>query len=160
MLRAHGHERASLLDGGIQAWREAGLPLTRDEPRIEPVPPPPLRLDGSRLVERAEIERLVSERRGPVLLDARAPPRYRGETEPDRDGGRNQHRQPAPGRIHQRNDDKWSALYVEGFVLTYTRPQTAPGPKVRPPSAGVAAGSSAHRHRTFPSISSSQLRPR
>jgi len=29
MLRAYGHEKVSVLDGGIRAWTEAGLPLTR-----------------------------------------------------------------------------------------------------------------------------------
>lgn len=78
MLRVHGHERASLLDGGLEAWVEAGLPLSKEEPRIQPLPPPALRLDKTRLVDREQVER-----RGTApLLDARAPDRYRGEVEP------------------------------------------------------------------------------
>jgi thiosulfate/3-mercaptopyruvate sulfurtransferase len=78
MLRAHGHARASVLDGGLKAWRDAGMPVETGEPRIEPVPPPALVLDRSRLADRSQVE----HRGGTVLLDARAPERYRGEVEP------------------------------------------------------------------------------
>jgi thiosulfate/3-mercaptopyruvate sulfurtransferase len=85
MLRAHGHERASVLDGGYPAWTRAGLPVTKDEPRIEPAPKRALRLDRSRVVDRAYVERMVARRREtgpkPLLTDARPPERYRGETE-------------------------------------------------------------------------------
>ena len=78
MLRVHGHARVSLLDGGLKGWVEAGLPLSKDEPRIEPVAPPPLQLDRMRVLDRAQVE----ARGGAALLDARAPERYRGEVEP------------------------------------------------------------------------------
>ena len=85
LLRVHGHERASVLDGGFQAWKAAGLPVTTEEPRISPVDPPVLVLDRRRLAERAEVE-AISRRNGgeggPILTDARAPERYRGEVEP------------------------------------------------------------------------------
>jgi thiosulfate/3-mercaptopyruvate sulfurtransferase len=77
MLRAYGHEKASVLDGGMRAWTEAGLPLTREEPRIEPAPVRALKLDRSRLAEIDEVQG-----RAAVVLDARAPERYRGEVEP------------------------------------------------------------------------------
>ena len=72
-----------MLDGGVRAWTEAGLPLTREEPRIAPAPVSKLRLDRSRLADVDEVQ----ARRAPVL-DARAPERYRGEIEPiDRKAG-------------------------------------------------------------------------
>jgi thiosulfate/3-mercaptopyruvate sulfurtransferase len=77
MLRAFGHRAASVLDGGVRAWTEAGLPLTREEPRIPPAPVRKLALDRSRLAEVAEVKT-----RKAVVLDARAPERYRGEVEP------------------------------------------------------------------------------
>jgi thiosulfate/3-mercaptopyruvate sulfurtransferase len=87
MLRVHGHERAAVLDGGYAAWVNAGLPVTRDEPRIEAVSPPPLRLDASRLVAREHVAEVLADRHGQgarhaLLMDARAPERYRGEVEP------------------------------------------------------------------------------
>lgn len=78
MLKVHGHEKVSLLDGGLKAWLEAGLPLSREEPRIPPVTPPKLKLDRSRVLTREEVER----RGAASLLDARAAERYRGEVEP------------------------------------------------------------------------------
>jgi thiosulfate/3-mercaptopyruvate sulfurtransferase len=78
MLKVHGHERVSLLDGGFGAWLAAGLPLTTEEPSVQPVAPPRLELDRSRIVDRSQVER----RGAAVLVDVRAPERYRGETEP------------------------------------------------------------------------------
>jgi thiosulfate/3-mercaptopyruvate sulfurtransferase len=78
MLDNLGHERVALLDGGLRAWRDAGLPLSTDAPAS---PPAELRLADrwSRLIDRAEL----IERLGDVtLLDARAAERYRGEIEP------------------------------------------------------------------------------
>jgi len=78
LLRHAGLADVRLLDGGLRAWREAGLPL-----ETGPVAPeagdielaygsmPVLDLDGAG--EQPE--------RG-VLLDARAPERFRGEKEP------------------------------------------------------------------------------
>ena len=83
MLRAFGHPRASVLDGGLRAWTEAGFPLGKDEPRVAPAAVRTLKLDASRIASRAD----VASRRS-VVLDARAPERYRGETEPlDRKAG-------------------------------------------------------------------------
>jgi thiosulfate/3-mercaptopyruvate sulfurtransferase len=78
MLRAHGHDAASVLDGGFKAWVAAGLPVTQEVPTVAPAPLRKLVLDRSRLVDRAQVE----NRGQAVLLDARAPERYRGETEP------------------------------------------------------------------------------
>jgi thiosulfate/3-mercaptopyruvate sulfurtransferase len=77
MLRAFGHPQVSVLDGGLRAWTEAGLPLTQEEPRIERAPLRKLKLDRSRLAEAADVQARAS-----VVLDARAPDRYRGEVEP------------------------------------------------------------------------------
>src|SRR3954469_22951574 len=51
MLRAHGLPRVSLLDGGLKAGVEGALPLEPAEPRVEPVAPPQLALDRSRLMD-------------------------------------------------------------------------------------------------------------
>lgn len=87
MLRAHGHARASVLNGGLAAWRAAGLPLAKGDETARPVPSRMLRLDAARVAERAQIRALLRERGDggpgkPLLLDARARPRYRGEFEP------------------------------------------------------------------------------
>lgn len=80
LFRHYGHDgRAAVLDGGIDAWTDAGLPITR-EPSAHPTAtwtPRPPRDD---VVDAATVARGLG---GPVLLlDARAPERYRGEVEP------------------------------------------------------------------------------
>jgi thiosulfate/3-mercaptopyruvate sulfurtransferase len=79
MLDNLGHRGGvAVLDGGIRAWVEQGLPLSTDEPRY---PPAQLQLAGqwSNVISRYEL----ATRLGSVnLLDARAGERYRGEVEP------------------------------------------------------------------------------
>jgi thiosulfate/3-mercaptopyruvate sulfurtransferase len=80
MLRYLGHDRVSVLDGGIKAWKEAGLPLRagREEraPRVfSPRVQASLRVDASQVLDPA------GSGIG-LLVDARAPERYRGDEEP------------------------------------------------------------------------------
>lgn len=69
-----------LLDGGLKAWRDAGLPLSR-EVSASPLghftgqPDDSLLLDATQLQQRLGHPELT-------LLDARALPRFRGEVEP------------------------------------------------------------------------------
>jgi thiosulfate/3-mercaptopyruvate sulfurtransferase len=80
LLRHFGHDAVTVLDGGLRAWREEGGELRAGEERVEPgdfrAAPP-----GNDAVT---VEELAAAGGGaaPVLLDARAPERYRGEVEP------------------------------------------------------------------------------
>ena len=78
MLDDLGHSRVAVLDGGFPAWVAAGLPVTTE---IAPMPPARLRLADhwTRVVNRDELLGRLGE---VVVLDARAPARYRGEIEP------------------------------------------------------------------------------
>ena len=78
MLRYYGHERVRVLDGGFRAWAAAGLPVSRQDEEVpagdftaKPGQLPVLDAAGA-----AELARTG------LLLDARAPARSRGETEP------------------------------------------------------------------------------
>lgn len=67
-----------LLDGGLQAWRQAGLALSTQHPEplqgnLQGEPNPDLTI--SRATLRQQLDQLT-------LLDARALPRFRGEVEP------------------------------------------------------------------------------
>ena len=75
LLRHLGHEAVAVLDGGLAAWREAGGPLSTGEETVEP---------GHFEARRGEGDIADADEAGaaPVLLDARAPARFRGETEP------------------------------------------------------------------------------
>jgi thiosulfate/3-mercaptopyruvate sulfurtransferase len=86
-LRAVGHERVSVLSGGLAAWRAAGFPLRQGDETPTPVAPRPLQLRPGVMVDRAHVRRLLLQRGsgapgGPLVLDARARARYRGDFEP------------------------------------------------------------------------------
>jgi thiosulfate/3-mercaptopyruvate sulfurtransferase len=78
LLRWAGHRDVRVLDGGLAAWRAAGLPVTDEQPAAEdgdftPMP------GGLPTVDAAGAAALA---RTGLLLDARAGERYRGEVEP------------------------------------------------------------------------------
>jgi thiosulfate/3-mercaptopyruvate sulfurtransferase len=79
MLDNLGHDRVRLLDGGLTAWLADGFPVTTE------LPDPParghlaLRDAWTNVIDR---EALTAGLGTYVVLDARAGPRYRGETEP------------------------------------------------------------------------------
>jgi len=79
MLRALGHRRAAILDGGLQAAQEAGLPAPGAA--LPPAPPYPA---GGWIWPTVTLEAVDRLRRDPAwkVLDVRSRPRYLGETEP------------------------------------------------------------------------------
>lgn len=80
LYRHYGHDgRCAVLDGGIDAWIRAGLPLTAQVPVLPAstwTPGPPL----DDVVDTGTVTGLLGT--PALLLDARAAERYRGETEP------------------------------------------------------------------------------
>lgn len=78
---------ASVLDGGWQAWMAAGLPVAHGPAVARAATPVKLDFDPARVVYYEQLESL-RERPSTLLLDARAAPRFRGESEPiDRAAG-------------------------------------------------------------------------
>src|SRR5690606_11671066 len=75
LLRWMGHDRGSILNGGLRAWKEAGLSTERGQAQA---PQPAEFPDRSPLLELTPKEKLSGKR----LVDARAPERYKGEVEP------------------------------------------------------------------------------
>jgi thiosulfate/3-mercaptopyruvate sulfurtransferase len=82
MLRAIGHRRVAVLDGGVQAWERAGHRLTAggDTRPAAPVAGHEVPDTWPGVVSADEVAAASSA--GRVLIDARAPERYRGEVEP------------------------------------------------------------------------------
>ncbi len=78
LLRWAGHSEVRVLDGGCAAWRSAGLPITTAVPGPEPGDFT-VRPGGMPVLDADEAARLA---RDGTLLDARAPERYRGESDP------------------------------------------------------------------------------
>ncbi len=78
LLRHHGHHDVRVLDGGWSAWQAAGGAVEAGE--VVPEPGDFHGVPGAMPVVDAEGAALVG--REGVLIDARAPERYRGEVEP------------------------------------------------------------------------------
>jgi len=79
MLRWVGHTRVAVLNGGWQAWTSAGLPVTVEQPVVEPVsyngrPQAQFTVDGNQVLAQLHD-------RDTQVLDARSADRYRGENE-------------------------------------------------------------------------------
>jgi thiosulfate/3-mercaptopyruvate sulfurtransferase len=84
-LDVFGHRKMAILDGGIQAWRRAGGPETREIPR-----PAPTTYRATTRGERVASAEWVKERLGDrtvVLVDARTPAEYEGKDVRARRGG-------------------------------------------------------------------------
>jgi thiosulfate/3-mercaptopyruvate sulfurtransferase len=77
LLRHFGHEDAAVLRGGIDAWQG---PLRGGDKEAEPAAFVPRPREGDTIQADELLARLGEK--GLVVVDARAPERYRGETEP------------------------------------------------------------------------------
>lgn len=75
MLRHMQHENVAVLDGGWQAWLEAGGPTnSKNESRSESI------FENSALVQ--DVIDIDQVEQASLLIDSREPVRYRGESEP------------------------------------------------------------------------------
>jgi thiosulfate/3-mercaptopyruvate sulfurtransferase len=79
LLRWLGHAGVAVLDGGLQAWRDAGGELTGAETVAPGGPPYPERPSLAPTVDAAGVAKRPPLR---MLLDARSGERFRGEAEP------------------------------------------------------------------------------
>lgn len=78
MLRWVGHDKVAVLDGGFANWTKEGRPITVDVPVFTPFNYP-IRLRSDAAADVRAVEAGLGKL---LLLDARAPARYRGEQEP------------------------------------------------------------------------------
>jgi thiosulfate/3-mercaptopyruvate sulfurtransferase len=86
MLRWLGHESVAVLDGGYAKWTQEGRAVTSAVPK-----PAPARFIGQPRAISVDADQVLRSlgQPGRILLDARAPDRYRGENETlDPVGGR------------------------------------------------------------------------
>ena len=106
LLRWAGHDQVAVLDGGYAAWTAEGRPVSTDVPTPEPgdIDVAPGQLPVLDADEAAELARTG------VLLDARAPERYRGDVEPiDPRAGHIPDAVNAPFSGHIGSDGRWRA---------------------------------------------------
>jgi len=108
MLRWVGHDAVAVLDGGFAKWVKEGRPVTAEVPKFAATAYP-----GKVRPERGvDVSYVESHLGDAALLDARAPARWRGESEPiDPVAGR------IPGSLNRFSNDN---LTAEG---TFKRPE-------------------------------------
>lgn len=80
LLRYFGHDAVQVLDGGLGAWREAGLPLSSELPVVPEGDFTAWPREG--WVLGVDEVRRIAECGEAVLVDSREPDRYRGLVEP------------------------------------------------------------------------------
>ncbi len=82
MLKAAGHEKVYVVNGGLDAIIAAGLPITTDElTLLSEFPPYPI-VDWELPIVNADQVALAAASEGSVVIDVRENYRYRGESEP------------------------------------------------------------------------------
>lgn len=109
VLRAHGHDEVAVLDGGLVKWLAEARPLETAVPQ----PPPAAFVARQRpgwVLTKAD---LVRPEEGRLVLDARAPERYRGEVEPI---------DPRPGHIPGARNAPFSGNLTPGPVPVFLTP--------------------------------------
>jgi thiosulfate/3-mercaptopyruvate sulfurtransferase len=100
MLRWAGHDAVAVLDGGLAKWAKEGMPVTTEVPSFAATTYP-AKPRQAMVVDAAYV---ASNREKDLLVDARAPARYRGEQEPiDPVAGH------IPGAINRFNNDNVNA---------------------------------------------------
>ncbi len=81
LLRLLGHRRVAVLDGGLAAWRAAGLAESTQPSAYPAAPPYPGKFDMTQVADAEEIARRGGEAPG-WLIDVRSPERFAGQSEP------------------------------------------------------------------------------
>ncbi len=79
LMRYFG-QPAALLDGGMAAWKEAGLPLETGPVESQPAPVPRLQAMTTMAVSVEQVLKNLKSK-DDIVLDARSPERFSGETE-------------------------------------------------------------------------------
>ena len=81
MLRAIGHKKLQVLNGGLQAANKAGIELSREAHTPEPGKPYPVHGEFAGTVDIDEAGEAAQDETK-IVIDVRESPRYLGQTEP------------------------------------------------------------------------------
>lgn len=109
LMRYLGHKYVYLLNGGYEAWRQAGLEVS--DAVVEPQPAElSVALQTEMIASEEDVEAVVAGMQPGTLVDARAASRYRGEHEPI---------DPKPGHIPGARNAPWTdGVGTDGLWLS------------------------------------------
>ncbi|MFC5568537.1 sulfurtransferase [Lysobacter yangpyeongensis] len=79
LMRALGHEKVAVLDGGFARWQGLRLPMDGNLVRRTATTYPAREFDASRLLDAEQVQARLAE--GEMLMDARPADRFRGEND-------------------------------------------------------------------------------
>lgn len=102
LMRYHGLDGGRVLDGGLAAWIAAGGAMTTEVPADVDAPPLVLAVRRDMVVD---ADAVAARSADTLLIDARAPERYRGEQEPV---------DPRAGHIPGAVNHPWQDNLIEG----------------------------------------------
>ncbi|RQO57428.1 sulfurtransferase [Paucibacter sp. KBW04] len=136
MLRWLGHAEVAVLDGGLAAWTEQGGSLSKD---VQPAQA--ARFEATQtLVDSVDADTLQASLGQVLLIDARAPERFRGEVEPlDAQAG---HIPGASNRLFKNNlqaDGRFKSAALLRAEFDALLGQRQPGQVVHQCGSGVTA---------------------
>jgi thiosulfate/3-mercaptopyruvate sulfurtransferase len=134
LLRWIGHEDVAVLDGGLAAWRAAGLPTDDRVSRVDAIVPYPVHAPAMPTVDADTLRAGLGRWR---LVDARAGERFRGEVEPlDRAAG---HIPGARNRFFKDNLRPDGSFKSDDVLRAEWQPLSAGEPLVHYCGSGVTA---------------------
>lgn len=81
MIRALGHEKVQVLEGGMQAGQKAGIPMTSDTESIIKTAPYPCSSWSLGIATMEEVEKVAWDKEH-LVIDVRSAERYQGKHEP------------------------------------------------------------------------------
>ena len=139
LARWLGHEAVAVHDGGFRAWRAAGYPVTAEMPARKALGTLSAR---SPLATRVTVQELLNDqpRRERLVIDARAPERWRGDTEPlDPVGGHIPGALNRPLQLNLRPDGRFKPAEVLREEFTALLSGKNPATVVHSCGSGVSA---------------------
>lgn len=138
LLRAAGASDVGVLDGGLSAWRNAGLPLSAEATARSPTTNN-ARLDTSKFIYTQTLQHLRDDP-ATLILDARAGARFRGEVEPiDRVAGHIPGARNRPYTDNLQADGRLKSAHVLRPELLQLLGSSNPGHVVHSCGSGVTA---------------------
>jgi thiosulfate/3-mercaptopyruvate sulfurtransferase len=99
LLKLYRHQKVQLLNGGLRAWQQAGLPLSTDLPAVRATSYPATQPDPSLRALHSSVQAALGKP-SVALVDVRTPEEYRGQDNPEHPQAGLRRLGRIPGAVH------------------------------------------------------------